>query len=144
LVLVDGPQAGELWSAEGAPYLIGIAECLNDDHPATVVTVRKSQQTGVSILALGWGLYIADRRPANVLYGKPGIDALREMNSAKLQPLIDAWHKHIDRVVIVPQTSRSGRGSTTYEKVYPGGRLFLGNANSVMDLSGKTIKKGVK
>lgn len=144
LVLVDGPQAGELWSALGAPYLPGIAECLNDDHPANIVTVRKSQQSGVSIMALGWCLYIADREPANVLYGNPGIDALREMNSAKLQPLIEAWHRHIKRIVIVPQTSRSGRGSTTYEKVYPGGRLFLGNANSVMDLSGKTIKKGVK
>jgi len=28
------------------------------------------------------------------------------MNSGKLQPLIDGWHKHIKRTVITPQTSR--------------------------------------
>ncbi len=59
LVLIDGPFAGQLWTALGAPYLREIADCLGDDHPCNRVVVRKSQQTGVSILALGWMLYIA-------------------------------------------------------------------------------------
>lgn len=144
MVLVDGPLAGELWTAEGAPYLAEIADCLSDDNPCNLITVRKAQQTGASILALGWCLYIADREPGNTLYGVPGIDALRDLNSGKLQPLIDAWQKRIGRQVIVPQTSRSGSGSTTYEKIFPGGRIWLANANTVMDLSSKTAKKGVK
>src|ERR1700733_12827903 len=89
LVLVDGPQAGEMWNAAGAPYLPEIADCLSDDHPASLVSIRKSQQSGASILALGWCLYIADREPANTLYAVPGIDALHDLNSGKLQPLID-------------------------------------------------------
>ncbi len=145
LVLIDGPQAGELWSAAGAPYLTEIADCLSDDHPASLVSIRKSQQSGASILALGWCLFVADREPANVLYAVPGLDALHDLNSGKLQPLIDAWHNRIKpRRVIVPQTSRSGIGSTTYEKIFTGGRLWLANANSIMDLSSKTAKKGVK
>ena len=144
LVLVDGPAAGQLWNAIGAPYLTEIADCLSDDHPCNFVTVRKSQQSGASILALGWCLYVADREPANMLYAVPGIEALRDLNSGKLQPLIDAWQKQIKRTVILPQTARSGAGSTTFEKVFPGGRLYLGNANAVMDLSSKTIKKGVR
>jgi Phage terminase large subunit (GpA) len=144
LVLVDGPQAGELWNAAGAPYLPEIADCLSDDHPCSEVSIRKAQQTGASILALGWCLQIADREPANTLYGVPGLDALRDLNSGKLQPLIDAWQRRTRRAVIVPQTSRSGAGSTTYEKVFTGGRIWLANANSVMDLSSKTAKKGVK
>jgi phage terminase large subunit GpA-like protein len=144
LELVDGPQAGQLWNRKGAPYLTEIADCLGDDHPSNLVTVRKSQQSGASILALGWCLYIADREPANTLYAVPGIDALRDLNSGKLQPLIDAWQKRAGRVVIEPQTSRSATGSTTYEKVFSRGRLWLGNANTVMDLSSKTAKKGVK
>lgn len=144
LVLVDGPLAGETWDPAGAPYLVEIADTLMDDHPANLVTVRKSQQTGASILALGWCLYIADREPANALYAVPGIDALRDINGQKLQPLIDAWQRRTGRQVIVPQTSRSGTGSTTYEKRFPGGYLSLANANSVMDLSMKTVKKGVK
>lgn len=144
IVLVDGPLAGELWSVEGAPYLPEIADCLSDDHPCNVVTVRKSQQSGASILALAWCLYIADREPSNILYGVPGIDSLRDLNSNKLQPLIDAWQKRMKRMVILPQTSRSGIGSTTYEKRFAGGYMALGNANAVMDLSMKTVKKGVK
>lgn len=148
IVLVDGEHAGELWAAEGAPYLVEIADCLSDDHPCNLVTVRKSQQSGASILALSWCLYVADREPCNMLYAIPGIDALRELNSQKLQPLIDQWHKHIRKAgrepVIIPQTSRSGAGSTTYEKRFAGGYIALGNANAVMDLSSKTIKKGVK
>jgi hypothetical protein len=43
IVLVDGPSAGELWTAAGAPYLLEIADCLSDDDPCNLVTVRKSQ-----------------------------------------------------------------------------------------------------
>lgn len=145
VVLVDGPNAGQLWSPAGAPYLPEILDCLSEEHPCNLVTVRKSQQTGASIMALAWVLYVAEREPANLLYAVPGIDTLRDINSAKLQPLIDQWQRRTGRVAIVPQTSRSGIGSTTYEKVFArGGRAWLANANSVMDLSSKTAKKGVK
>ncbi|GHE50940.1 terminase [Camelimonas fluminis] len=150
LVLVDGPNAGELWSPDGAPYLAEIADLLSDDHPCNLVTIRKSQQTGASILALGWCLYVAAREPANMLYAVPGLDALRDLNGQKLGPLIDAWHNHLARQrprrgpVIQPQTSRSGVGSTTFEKKFVGGYMALANANAAMDLSSKTVKKGVK
>jgi phage terminase large subunit GpA-like protein len=144
IVLVDGPAAGSLWNASGAPYLVEIADCLSDDHPCNFVTVRKSQQSGASILALGWCLYVADREPANMLYAVPGLDPLKDLNNGKLQPLIEAWQKKTKRVVILPQVARSGTGSTAGEKVFAGGRLYLANANSVMDLSSKTVKKGVR
>lgn len=142
--LIDGPQTGELWNARGAPYLPEIADCLSDDHPCNLVTVEKSQQTGASILALGWCLYVADREPANMLYGVPGIEALKALNNTKFKPLCDAFHKRIKRTVILPQTARSGEGSTTYEKRFAGGFLAFANANSVMDLSMITCRKGVK
>lgn len=144
IVLVDGPSRGEHWSEADAPYLGEIADCLSQEHPCNLVTVRKSQQTGVSILALAWCLYIAEVCPDNVLYGVPGDDALRDTNGGKLQPLIDIWQERTDKRIIVPVTSRSGSGSTTYRKMYPGGMLDLANANSVMDLSSKTVRYGVK
>lgn len=144
IILVDGPRKGELWSLEDAPYLAEIADCLSLEHPANLVTVRKAQQTGVSIFALAWSLYIAETAPDNVLYAVPGIDALQDINSGKLQPLIDAWQNHTDKRIIIPTTSRSGVGSTTYEKKFAGGALFLANANTVMDLSAKTCRYGVK
>lgn len=144
IVLVDGPRAGQLWDPAGAPYLVEPAKCLGDDHPCNRVTIRKSQQSGASILAMAWCLYIADREPANVLYAAPNLEALRELNSQKLQPLIDAWQRRTRRVVILPQTSRNGQGSTTYEKKFAGGYIALANSNSVTDLSSKTVRKGVK
>lgn len=150
--LVDGPNAGEMWSAAGAPYLLGIAECLDVNHPCTEIDVVKSQQTAASILAIAWCLYIADIAPGNTLYGTPGIEFLKDLNNAKLQPTIDAWQKHTRRdgiginrpPVIYPMTARSAAGSTTFEKVFSGGRLWLANAHSVMDMSGKTAKFGVR
>ncbi|CUT12526.1 Chemotaxis protein methyltransferase CheR EC 21180 [Bradyrhizobium sp.] len=149
--LVDGPNAGELWNADGAPYLVEIARCLSDDHPCTEVSIRKSEQSGASIFGLAWCLYIADCEPANTLYGTPGIEFLRDLNNAKLQPMIEAWQKHTRRdgigsnkpPVIYP-LARTVAGSTTFEKVFAGGRLWLANAHSVMDMSGKTAKKGVR
>lgn len=144
IVLIDGPNAGSPFTFAGAPPLRGIAECLNEDHPSTEVTVRKGQQSGVTTLAEAWCLYIASRMPANTLYALPGIDALRTLNSTKLQPLVDAWHHKIGRTVILPQVSRAGQGSTTYEKKFAGGYLALANANAVMDLSMNTARFGVQ
>lgn len=144
VVLVDGPKKGELWSLEDAPYLGEIADCLSLEHPATSVTVRKSQQTGVSILALAWCLYVAETAPDNVLYALPSIDFLQDMNSQKLSPLIDAWQRETGKEIIFPSVSRSGAGSTIYEKRFIGGTLALANANVATDLSGKTTRYGVK
>lgn len=144
IVLVDGPKKGELWALEDAPYLGDIADCLSMEHPCNLVTVRKSQQTGVSILALAWSLYIADIAPDNIIYGLPSIDFLQDMNSQKLQPLIEAWQGQTDKRVIFPAVSRSGAGSTIYEKRFAGGSLMLANANVATDLSGKTCRYGVK
>ena len=144
IVLVDGPKSGELWSPDAAPYLLEIAECLSVEHPCNWVSVRKCQQSGVSILAMAWSLYLADMAPDNILYGVPGKEMMEDANSLKLQPLIDAWQNHTGSRTILPTVSRSGRGSTTYEKKFHGGSLILANSNVVNDLSGKTIRYGVK
>lgn len=146
VVLIDGPASGQLWSARGAPYMVEPLDCLSEDHPCNLVTVRKSQQSGASIASLAWVLYCADREPANMIYAAPALDAVRRMNSGKLQPMIDAWQRRCDRKVIIDQVSRAGgTSSTTYEKVFAkGGRLYLANANSVTDLSSVTVKKGIK
>lgn len=145
VVLIDGPSSGQLWHPRGAPYMVEILDCLSEDDPCNLVTVRKSQQSGASIAALAWVLYCAEREPANMIFAAPALDAIRRMNSGKLQPMIDAWQRRIDRKEIVDQVSRAGASSTTFEKVFArGGRLYLANANSVTDLSSVTVKKGIK
>ncbi len=124
------------------PIWLIFLDCLSEDHPASLVTVRKSQQTGASIAALAWVLYVADREPANMLYAVPGIDALRDLNSGKLQPLIDAMQRRMKRDLIAPTVSRSARAARPMRRFSRAAAgLWLGNANSVMDLSSKTVKK---
>ncbi|WP_343056122.1 terminase gpA endonuclease subunit [Ancylobacter tetraedralis] len=144
IVLVDGERKGERWSAADAPYLVEVARCLSIEHPCNLVTVRKSQQTGVSILALAWCLYLAEVAPDNIIYGVPGIDMLQDINGQKLQPLIDAWQKETGKRIILPGKERSGAGSTVYEKRFPGGYISLANANVATDLSMRTTRYGVK
>lgn len=144
IVLVDGPKKDELWSAEDAPYLKEVAACLSIENPCNEVSVRKSQQTGVSILALAWCLYLAEVAPDNILYGVPGLDALRDTNSGKLQPLIDKHGEKTKKTTIYPVKDRSGTGSTGSEKRFAGGILYMANANAVMDLSSKTIRYGIQ
>ena len=144
IILVDGPKKGEFWSLEDAPYLGEIADCLSQEHPCNLVTVRKSQQTGASILGISWCLYLAEICPDNVIYALPSIDFLQDMNSQKLSPLIAAWQRETGKEVIYPPIARSGTGSTTYEKKFAGGSLALANANVATDLSGKTARYGVK
>ncbi|WP_283196595.1 terminase gpA endonuclease subunit [Rhizobium sp. BT04] len=139
IVLVDGSRKGEFWSGEDAPYLLEIAECLSQEHPCNRVSVRKAQQTGVSILALAWMLYIAEMCPDNALYGAPGIDLLQDLNSGKFQPLIDKWQEETGKRIV------DASGSTTYtKKIGQDTFIYLGNANTKKDLSGKTVRYGVK
>lgn len=139
IVLVDGNRKGEFWSADDAPYLREIAACLSQEHPCNLVTVRKGQQTGVSILALSWMLYIAEMCPDNALYAAPGIDLLQDLNNGKFTPLIDAWHERTGKYIVDLANS-----STYTKKIGSDTFIYLGNANTKKDLSAKTCRYGVK
>lgn len=144
IVLVDGKLRGELWSAEEAPYLLEIAEHLSIEKPDKRLVVLKCQQSGVSILAMAWCLYLAELGLDSILYGIPGKDTLGKMNSQKLQPLIEKWQERTGKKVIKDDISRSGKGSTTYVKRFADSFLTLVNANTAADLSSFTARFGIK
>ncbi|SNY94072.1 Phage terminase, large subunit GpA [Cohaesibacter sp. ES.047] len=144
IVLVDGKLRGEKWSAEEAPYLLEIAEFLSIENPATRGVVLKCQQSGVSILAMSWSLYLAELGLDSILYGIPGKDILSRMNGQKLQPLIDKWQEHTGKRIIKDDISRSGKGSTTYVKKFADSFLTLVNANTPGELSSFTARFGIK
>ncbi|WP_176083132.1 terminase gpA endonuclease subunit [Martelella sp. HB161492] len=139
IVLVDGNKKGDMWSAADAPYLVEIAECLSQEHPCNLVTVRKGQQTGVSILAMSWMLYLAEMCPDNALYAAPGIDLLQDLNTGKFNPMIEAWQRKTEKRIVDLANS-----STYTKKIGTETYIYLGNANTKKDLSGKTCRYGVK
>ena len=137
-VLVDGPNAGETWSAENTPYLVPILKEI-DDPSVNVVTVRKSAQVAFTTAAMAWlGKNIATM-PAREMVIFPTLTSVQDFNREKLQPAIDASPQL--RRLVRSQTSRSAAGSTSMSKRYRGGSLTLTGANSAADLRSKTIKR---
>jgi len=139
LVMPDGPRQGDTWSAEETPYIIEPLDFLGPDSPVNEIAVMKAAQTGFTAMLIAVIAHSIDRDPCRMMVIQPTDAALSDFNREKLQPAIDASTALRDKVI--PQTSRSATGSTTYSKRYPGGSLTLAIASSAADLRSKTIKK---
>ncbi len=137
-IVPDGPQRGQRLDLSLTPYVVEPLEMLRPDSGHTKVVVKKSAQTGFSTLGLVWLLYLVDRAPDDMMIVQPTITAAREFNEQKLDPALKA--SPTVRRKVRPQRSRSGEGSTTYSKKFPGGRIVLTGANSAADLSSKTVR----
>ncbi len=142
LVVPDGPYAGEKFNRELTPYLVEPLDCFADDVAVNKLSIRKSAQTGFTLLAIAAIGYSIAREPARLMVVQPTDSALSEFNREKLQPSIDG--SKALRAKVKSQTSRSSSGSTTYSKRFPGGSLTLAIATSTADLRGKTIKKVIR
>jgi len=142
LIVPDGPYAGQLFNVELAPYLVEPLNCFADDDPTNKVVIRKSAQTGFTLLAIAAIGHSIDREPCRIMVVQPTESALGEFNKEKLSQTID--RSPVLRNRIAPQTSRSSRGSTIHVKRYPGGSLSMAIATSTTHLRGKTVKKVVK
>lgn len=142
LVLPDGPKAGEKFNPVITPYLVEVLDFWADDCPDNKAVFRKSKQIGVSTTAIAAIGYTIDVEPCDVFLIEPTDSNLTDFNAEKLQRALDA-SPHL-KAKVFTQTSRSGRGSTTYAKRYRGGSLLMGIATSTADLRGKTRKKVIK
>jgi len=142
LVVPDGPRAGELFSTELAPYLVEPLNFFADACPDNKDVVRKSKQTGFTTLAVAACGYTAAVEPCDVFLIEPTQENLADFVGEKLQRAIEG--SPVLQKKIHAQTSRSGKGSTTYSKRYTGGSLLMGIATSTADLRGKTRKKVIR
>jgi phage terminase large subunit GpA-like protein len=139
LVVPDGPRAGEPWSLSLTPYIAEPLDEIGPDSDSNEIAVEKSAQTGFTTLLLAAIGHSIDRDPCRMMVIQPTDAALSDFNREKLQPAIDGSKALAG--VVVPQTSRSTQGSTTYSKKFRGGSLSLAIASSAADLRSKTIKK---
>lgn len=140
--LPDGPYKGELFNPEITPYLVEPLNFFASDSPGNKGVLRKSKQIGASTLAIAACGYTADVEPCDVFLVEPTDSNLADFNSEKFQRAID--DSPVLRTKVLPQTARSGRGSTTYVKRFPGGSILMAIATSTSDLRGKTRKKVIK
>jgi phage terminase large subunit GpA-like protein len=143
LIVPDGPRANEKWDPSLTPYVV---EPLNNSGPESTVNkwaVRKSAQTGFTVMAIAIVGSTIDTDPSGgILLVQPTDGALADFIADKLNPSIE--QSAALKAKVKPQVSRSGEGSTTYLKRYPGGSMALAIANSTADLRSKTKRKIIK
>ena len=138
VIVPDGPRQGRLWSPELTPYLLEPLEVLHPDHPATRVSVKKSAQLGVSILAILWLMYLMDRCPARLMYVQPTRELVAAFGREKLDPMLAACDALNGKVR--EQKQREAGASQALFKVFRGGFLVLTGANSSAGLRMRTIQ----
>lgn len=142
LIVPDGPYAGEKINLSLTPYLVEPLDFFSDACPDNKAVIRKSAQTGFTLLAEAAAGFTIDIEPCALMIVQPTDGALTDFNREKLQKTIDL--SPALRKKIAQQSSRSAQGSTTYSKKFPGGTLILGIATSTADLRSKTLKKIIK
>ncbi|WP_315701302.1 MULTISPECIES: phage terminase large subunit family protein [unclassified Bradyrhizobium] len=143
LIVPDGPRANEKWSATLTPYVVEPLNNSGPDSPVNKWAIRKSAQTGFTVMAIAIVGSTIDTDPSGgILLVQPTDGALADFIADKLNPAIE--NTPALKAKVKPQVSRSGEGSTTYLKRYPGGSMALAIANSTADLRSKTKRKIVK
>lgn len=137
-ILPDGPYEGQRYSFDDTPYLRPIADALRISDPATEIAVRKSAQTGVTTLGLGWISFVVAEAPTQMLVVQPTGDARKNFIEEKLDPALQASKATRNKVATIK--SRSNAGSTAKRKRFPGGWLALASASSASDLRMRTVR----
>lgn len=138
LVVPDGEYAGRNFDLDLTPYLAEPMDYLSADSDVNEVVVRKSAQTGFTLMLLGVAGYVIDRAPCDMMIVQPTDAALADFASVKLGRTVRNTPVLAQKVRA--QVSRQATGSTAYEKKYGDYSLSLAIATSSSDLSSKTIK----
>lgn len=143
LTVPDGPKAGEKWDPKLTPYIVEPLDSMGPASPVNKIAVRKSAQTGFTVMAIAVVGHAIDCDPAGgILLVQPTDGALNDFVKEKLNPAIE--QSPALKAKVKPQISRNGEGSTAYTKRYPGGSMALAIANSTADLRSKTKRKAIK
>lgn len=126
------------WRTNRVPYVREPQDCLHPDHPARVVTLKWSAQTGKSEVGVNWFGFIVDRAPGPTLTVLPTGDEAVKYNRVKLQPTIDASPRIRHRVKA--ENSRDEAASTTAFKRFAGGFNQITSATSSKGLQMVSIR----
>lgn len=143
LVVPDGERAGQKWDPAFTPYIIEPLDNMGPGSPVNKQSIRKSAQTGFTMMAIvGVGHSIDCDPLGGMMLVQPTQDALDKFIRDKFNPTIE--NSPTLKAKVAPQTARSGEGSTTYNKRYPGGSLAMVIANSTASLRSITKKRRIK
>jgi phage terminase large subunit GpA-like protein len=124
------------WKTERAPYQREIMDAVNDPEIEKVV-VMSSSQVGKSETLNNMMAYFIDCDPGPMLLIQPTIDLAESYSKERIAPMIrdsEPLHKKVSDV------KTRDTNNTILMKVFPGGFLAMGGANSPAGLASRPIR----
>ncbi len=132
------PKPGR-WKNATTPFGVEIMDCLEPEHPSRVVTLMIGSQMIKSEVILNWIGKTIDVDPAPMMLVLPSLNEIRTWNATKWEPTRKATP--VLRQKVRENIERSGDGSKTNFKAFPGGSLIVATASSSKELQARSVKR---
>lgn len=135
---ISSHEAG-LWRTSRFPFLKRIMELLSPQSDAEQIVVMKGAQLGFTECSLNWMFYTIDYSPAPMLYVQKTLTDMEVFVKQRFDPSLDEMGTLKENV----GTAKKGRGSgdTAKIKIFPGGMIRFGGANSAASLRSMPIER---
>lgn len=129
------------WRTSRFPFLKRIQDLLSSHDPTQQVVVMKGAQLGFTELALNWMYYTVEYSPAPMLYVQKTIEDVRVFVKQRFDPGTETMPGIGERIGN-PANGKRGRsgGASVRTKMFPGGMLRFGGANSASSLRSMPIQ----
>ncbi|SMF81553.1 Phage terminase large subunit (GpA) [Pseudobacteriovorax antillogorgiicola] len=124
------------------PYLLELLEALMPDNGIEKVVLMKGWQTGGTLAALAWMLWVMDVAPTQMLIVQPNDELRTRFSKQRIEPIVSNCRslqgKIKDLEAYTDYTRREK--STQITKVFPGGFLNLGTSRSASSLRSDSVQ----
>jgi phage terminase large subunit GpA-like protein len=135
----SGAQGGH-WHNASAPYLVGIMDAVHEPGVKTIAVEKGAQLGGSEVLNNILGYFI-EHDPCPILYVLPTFGDVEEWSKQRLADMI----RRTPALAAVVRDKRQPRGSHEAEstlnlKIYPGGYLALGGANTPNTFARRAVR----
>lgn len=124
------------WRNTRIPFLAGVMDALDHNHPSPIVCFVKSSQVGGSECGLNWIGRTVHQTPSSFLALFPTEKVGRKWVRTRLDSMIAATPVLRE---ILPRGVKTSGGNTLQEKHYKGGVLYTGSANIPDDVASISV-----
>lgn len=135
---ISAHEAG-LWRTERFPFLRRIMNLLSPDDLTQQIVVMKGAQLGFTECSLNWMFYTIDYSPAPMLYVQKTLVDMDVFVKQRFDPSISEMPDLQKRLKTVARGR--GSGDTAKIKLFPGGMIRFGGANSAASLRSMPIER---
>jgi len=128
-----------LWRTSRFPFTKRVMDLLSSHEPCYQIVVMKGAQLAFTEIALNWKMYTIHYDPGPMLYVQKTLDAIKIFMEQRFEPSVDEMP--IVRERIGNSSLRKSSGDTARLKVFPGGMIRFGGANSASSLRSMPIER---